>query len=263
VGACAAALAKSTRGSASFRHAGRISNRWLPLRPGTKFVYTGSEYVGGRRVNHRVVFIVTDLVKVIDGVGTVVVWDRDYDSGTLAEGELAFDAQDDAGNVWLFGEYPEEYSHGRVTGAPDTWISGLAGAHRGIAMQADPRTGTPSYSQGRAPDIGFADRARVYRTGESNCVPTGCYTSVLVTEEWSPSEPSQRQFKYYAPTIGNIRVGFGGAGQREDLVLQDLVHLDAKAMASVDAAALAIDRRGARISRRVYAHTAPAAIRSL
>jgi hypothetical protein len=254
-----------TRASApkpSFHHASRISNRWLPLRPGTELLYTGSEYVRRRRVNHRVVFIVTDLVKVIDGVQAVVVWDRDYDSGALAEGELAFDAQDDKGNVWLFGEYPEEYSHGRLTGAPDTWISGVAGAHRGIAMQGNPRTGTPSYSQGRAPSIDFADRARVYQTGQRSCVPRGCYTNVLVTEEWSPSEPRQRQFKYYAPAVGNIRVGFTGGGQREDLVLHNLVHLDPEEMAHVDAAALAIDRRGARISRCVYAHTAPAAIRS-
>jgi hypothetical protein len=244
----------------SFSHPTRINNHWFPLRSGTKLVYTGSEFFGKRRVNHRVVFIVTDLVKVIDGVRTVVVWDRDFNSGKLLEGELAFDAQDDSGTVWLFGEYPEEYSHGKLTGAPDTWISGIARARRGIAMQANPRTGTPSYSQGLAPKIGFADRAKVYLTGQRNCVPAGCYTDVLVNQEWSPSEPHQRQFKYYAPRIGNIRVGFSGGGQREDLVLRTVAHLSHRAMASVDAAALEADRRGPQVSK-VYARTSPATIR--
>jgi hypothetical protein len=246
----------------SFSHPTRIHNRWLPLRPGTKLVYTGSEYIGKRRVNHRVVFIVTDVVKVIDGVRTVVVWDRDFNSGKLLEGELAFDAQDDSRTVWLFGEYPEEYSHGKLTGAPDTWISGIARARRGIAMQANPRTGTPSYSQGLAPKIGFADRAKVFLTGQRNCVPAGCYANVLVNEEWSPSEPRQRQFKYYAPGIGNIRVGFSGGGQRENLVLRTLARLSRRDMERVDAAALAIDRRGHRVSK-VYARTSPATIRRL
>ena len=243
----------------SFTHPTRIDNRWLPLRPATKLVYTGSEYVGRRRMNHRVVFIVTDLVKVIDGVRTVVVWDRDFDSSKLAEGELAFDAQDDSGAVWLFGEYPEEDSHGKVTGAPDTWIAGIDRARRGIAMQANPRTGTPSYSQGLAPTIGFADRAKVYAGGQRNCVPTGCYANVLVNEEWSPSEPDERQFKYYAPGLGNIRVGFSGGGQREDLVLRAATHLSRWNMSRVDAAARAVDRRGPRVSR-VYARTSPATV---
>ena len=42
----------------------------------------------------------------INGVNAVVVWDRDFQNGELVEEELAFMAQDDAGNVWSLGEYP-------------------------------------------------------------------------------------------------------------------------------------------------------------
>jgi hypothetical protein len=247
--------------SGAFTHPTRVNNRFYPLQRGTEYVYTGSEYVDGRRVTHRVVFIVTDLVKVIDGVRTVVIWDRDYDSGTLQEGELAFQAEDDAGRVWLFGEYPEEYEAGKVTGAPDTWLAGVARSKRGILMQAVPRTGTPSYLQGWAPTIGFADHAQVHRVGQRSCVPVGCYRGVLESAEWSPDEPRQKQFKYYAPGIGNIRVGFSGAGQREDLVLRGLKHLGAPAMAAVDNQALAIDRRAYRVSKRVYGRT-PRAVKT-
>ena len=49
----------------------------------------------------------------------------------LQEQELAFFAQDDQGNVWNFGEYPEEYDNGKFTGAPSTWIRNEGGAYGG------------------------------------------------------------------------------------------------------------------------------------
>jgi hypothetical protein len=61
---------------------------------------------------------VTDLSKVIDGVRTLVILETDYTAGQLSEPELAFFAQDNAGNVWLVGEYPEEYENGKFDKAP-------------------------------------------------------------------------------------------------------------------------------------------------
>jgi hypothetical protein len=244
--------------SGAFTHPTRVTNQFWPLQRGTEYIYTGSEYIDGRRVNHSVISIVTGLVKVIDGVRTVVIWERDFDSGRLQEGELSFQAQDDSGRVWLFGEYPEEYEAGKVTGAPDTWIAGVARAKRGLLMHAAPRASTPSYLQGWAPTVGFADHAKVYRTGERNCVPVGCYADVLQTVEWSPDDPHARQLKYYAPGLGNIRVGFAGDPQREVLVLRDVKHLGTPALAAVDTQALEIDRRGYRVNKRVYGSTPPA-----
>ena len=131
----------------SFSDPLRIDNAWSPLEPGMRFVYEGRANRGQGRLPHRVVFTVTDLTKVIDGVRSVVLWDRDFNGGRLREGELAFHAQDDDGNIWNMGEYPEEYDGGRVAGAPDTWISGVAGARAGVLMRGLPRPGTPSYLQ--------------------------------------------------------------------------------------------------------------------
>src|SRR3990170_3720292 len=69
-------------------------------------------------------------------------------AGQLVETELAFFAQDDDGNVWNLGEYPEEYENGEFVGAPSTWIAGLAGAEAGVHMLAEPRQGTGYYLQG-------------------------------------------------------------------------------------------------------------------
>lgn len=240
---------------AGFSNPTKIDNRWFPLVPGTRFTLVGHADRGQGRRAHRVVFTVTDLTKVIDGVRTVVIWDRDYNARRLLETELAFNAQDDDGTVWNFGEYPEEHERGRVAGAPDTWIVGLAGAKAGIAMQADPRTGTPSYLQGWAPAIDFSDRARVYRTGRRICVPVRCFEDVLETDEWNPTERGAHERKYYAAGLGNIRVGAAGGAEREALVLANVEHLGSDAMAAVRKQALKLDRRAYRVRSDLYRHT--------
>jgi hypothetical protein len=246
-------------GRGKFSHPVKIDNRWLPLAPGTQFILEGRANRGQGHLRHRVAFTVTDLIKVIGGVPNVVLWDRDYNAGKLQEGELTFHAQDDEGNVWNFGEYPEEYERGRFAGAPDTWIAGTARAKPGIVMLAKPRLGTASYLQGWAPDIEFADRARVYRTGRHNCVPVACYDNVLVTDEWNPVEPGAHQSKYYAPGVGNIRVGATGEdAERETLVLVKVRHLSVPAMAHVRAEALKLERRAYRVRPDLYSHTPPA-----
>ena len=95
---------------AQFDDPTHIDNKWLPLKPGTQLVYEGSAIVDEEgRQTRRVVTTVTDLSKVIDGVRTLVISEKDYTAGQLSEPELAFFAQDNAGNVWLVGEYPEYY----------------------------------------------------------------------------------------------------------------------------------------------------------
>jgi hypothetical protein len=201
---------------AQFDDPTNIDNKWLPLKPGTQFVYEGSAIVEGEgRQSRRVVTIVTDLTKVIAGVRALVIWERDYTAGKLNEPELAFFAQDNAGNVWLLGEYPEEYEDGKFDKAP-AWINGQGGARAGIAVKAEQRLGAPSYAQGYAPPpVGFFDRARVYKMNQQTCVPVDCYENVLVTEEFNPSEPGAYQLKYYAPDVGNVRVGWRGEKEEE------------------------------------------------
>jgi hypothetical protein len=261
-GAAVAAAHSSTASDVergTFSHPVRVDNQWFPLRPGTQFILQGRANRGQGRLRHRVVFTVTDLTKVIDGVRNLVLWDRDYNAGRLQEAELTFHAQDDDGNVWNFGEYPEEYEHGKPAGAPDTWIAGTQRAQEGILMLASPRLGTPSYLQGWAPAIEFADRARVYRTGRRDCIPLDCYDNVLVTDEWNPAEPGGHQRKYYAPGVGNIRVGAtGDDNERETLVLVKVRHLGSGAMATVRAQALTLDARAYRTRPDLYRHTPPA-----
>ena len=243
---------------ADFSGSTKVDNSFYPLVPGTQFAYEGKADVGDGLRPHRVIFTVTDLVKVVDGVRCVVIWDRDYNAGRLVEAELAFHAQADDGDVWNLGEYPEEYdATGKFTGAPSTWISGEDGARAGILMPAQPRVDAPAYDQGRAPDIEFWDRARVSKTGETLTTPAGRFRNVLVIDEWSPADPeSGHQLKYHAPGVGTVRVGAVGGDQQEFLELVQISRLNPQGVAGARAEAL--KKRAYQVSA-AYRHTQPAA----
>jgi hypothetical protein len=203
-----------------------------------------------------VVFTVTDLTKVIDGVRTVVCWDTDYSAGKLLETELIFFAQDNDGNVWHLGQYRETYDDVEFVGGR-AWLAGIDGARAGIMMKAEPRLGTPSYSQGYAPPpFNWTDRAKVDQMGQKTCVPADCYEDVLVIAESSKEEgPEAQQLKYYARGVGYVRVGWRGKGEktRETLELVKVVQLGPAALAEARAKALELEKRAS-----IYGRTPPA-----
>jgi hypothetical protein len=244
-------------GKQKFDRSTAITNKWLPMKPGTQLVFEGTTIEGKDKIPHRLVFTVTDLAKVVGGVRSIVLWDRDWSDGQLVEAELAFFAQDNDGNVWQTGEYPEEYEDGKLVGNP-TWVHGVKGTRAGLTMKAKPRLRTPSYSLGWAPSVGFNDRARVLKLGQKTCVRAGCYKNVLVVGEYNPDEPGQ-QLKYYAPGVGNVRVGYAGKdATKETLELTKVVQLSPAELAKARAAALRLEKHAYKISKKVYGTTPPA-----
>jgi len=235
-----------------------VTNRFLPVAPGTTFTLSGT--VGSSA--HEVVFTVTDLTKVVNGVRTQVLWDRDFDEGDLLEEELAFWAQDDFGNVWLFGEYPEEHEDGPVS-APSTWLAGVQEAKAGILMRANPRPNTSQYKQGEAPAVEFLDVAQVFAANQHTCVPTGCYDGVLVVDEHDPNQQPQdgHQFKYHAPDVGIIQVTARGGEEPETLVATEHRMLTSEELAEANAHALELDKRAYNLAKPVYGLSEPAVLR--
>ena len=243
----------------NFPPVAKVDNQWYPLVPGTRYTLEGHSNRGEGTLPHRVVFTVTNLTKVVDGVPTVILWDRDINEGQLEEAELAFQAQDNDGNVWLLGEYPEEYENGEFKTAENTWFAGLEGARPGVLMRTNPRPGTPSYLQGLAPEIEFQDRAKVAKTGLKTCTPLKCYDEVLLIDEWNPLERADgHQLKYYASGVGNVRVGAVGDPEAEELVLVKVERLGPAALAKAGAEALKLERHAYKVSRTLYGRT-PAA----
>lgn len=236
-----------------------IDNQWFPLRPGTQLVWEGTTEEDGEVIPHRLVSTVTDLKKTIGGVETIVLWERDFSGEELVEAEIAFFAQDEDGNVWRLGEYPEEYEEGEFVAAP-AWLEGVKGARAGIAMPADPQLDAPDYSQGFAPEpVGFTDRARTREVGQTTCVPVDCYEDVLVIDEFNPDEPGKHQLKYYASEVGNVRVGWAGENEssKETLVLVERSELGTAELAQAREEALKLEQRAYEIKKGVFGGTSP------
>jgi len=172
-------------------------------------------------------------------------------------------AQDDAGNVWSLGEYPEEHAADGTVSAPRTWLGGHLGAVPGVLMRADPKTGTSSYLQGLAPAVQFIDKAKVFQTGQTACVPTGCYKGVLVVDEWNPQAQPQdgHQFKYHAPGVGVVQIVGKGGTEQETLVLTKIHTLSDREMDAATKRVLQLDQRAYKLARDVYGKTAFADVR--
>ena len=235
-----------------------VSNPLFPLAVGSQFTYEGTIIDSDGTHEHSVVFTVTDLVKRVDGTETLVALDQDYREGAMQEQELAFFAQDDAGNVWNFGEYPEEYDNGKLTGAPSTWIRGTDGAYGGMHVLGQPHVGM-QYREGLVPAIQFDDITKVTSVSQHACVKSGCYNSIVVVDETSPNDPtSGHQIKYYAPGTGLVKVGANGGDSREYLQLTAVRHLSTAGLAKWRAEALAMDKRAYRVAAKIYGATPPA-----
>ena len=176
-----------------------IDNPYLPLIPGTRYVYKGTE--DGEAIRNTVV--VTRATKQIQGVTTTVVRDRVYVDGELAEDTLDWYAQDAVGNVWYFGEDSKDYEDGQVVSTEGSWEAGVDGAAAGIAMPAYPRVGH-TYYQEFAPGEA-EDQGKVLSLRSRAAVPYATFGGCLKTRDFTALEPDQVEHKYYAPGIGFVR----------------------------------------------------------
>src|SRR5689334_1651173 len=154
-----------------------VTNPYFPLAPGMRWEYRGVE--GGAPA--RDVVTVSARTETVGGVACVVVHDRLYRRGRLAERTTDFYAQDGAGNVGYYGEDTAELdSRGRVKSTEGSWRAGRDGARAGIFMPARPRTGQrfeqedyPGHAEDRFSVLSSRDR-------------------MVKTKEWTPLEPGVR-----------------------------------------------------------------------
>ncbi|MDQ3939987.1 MAG: hypothetical protein M3238_01410 [Actinomycetota bacterium] len=175
-----------------------IDNLYLPLEPGTTFVYEGIS--DGEKETDTV--LVTHKTKEILGVTCTVVKDVVRVDGQITEKTFDWYAQDRFGNVWYFGENSHEYEDGRPVNAAGSWEAGVDGARPGIVMLGDPEVGDryrQEFYAGEAEDFG-----EVLRLDASVRVPFGDYEEVLVTADSTPLEPEVLEHKFYAPGIGLV-----------------------------------------------------------
>jgi hypothetical protein len=176
-----------------------IDNPYMPLKPGTTYIYEGPTSQGFIRTE----FVVTTNTKLIDGVTCVEVHDQVFTDGELTEDTLDWFAQDKEGNVWYFGEDSEELVNGRVSGLGGSWQGGVDEARPGIVMEAHPKVGD-FYRQEFLLNTA-EDSAGVLDLSQTVTVPAGTFHHCLESAEVTGLEPGALEHKFYAKGIGNVQ----------------------------------------------------------
>jgi hypothetical protein len=195
----------------------QIDNPYLPLRPGSSWVYRETDTTGAKR---RVVVTVTRKTKTVaSGVTARVVRDVATEHGKPVEFTQDWYAQDREGNVWYLGEDVRNYKNGKLADREGSFEAGVHGAQPGVVMPATPRPGLAyrqEYYKGHA-----EDRAAIAALGDDHVqVPAGFFAKdVLTTRELAPTEPKAEELKFYARGIGELlSVHTDGDGERAELV---------------------------------------------
>jgi hypothetical protein len=200
--AAGAGLAMSTSAGHAGAHHGwarTITNPYLPLTPGSVWVYRGMK----DGVTQTDVVRATRQTKTVMGVRTTVVSDVATHAGRALEATRDYYAQDARGNVWYFGEQTKAYGPGGSVDTSGSWLAGRHGARPGIVMTAHPAVGDAhrqEYARGQAEDQYWlvAEHHRV-------SVPFVSSDDAALTIEWSRLEPHVIDEKAYVPGIGTVR----------------------------------------------------------
>ena len=154
--------------------------------------------------------------QIADGVTARVVHDVVYAGGKPTEITDDWYAQDKEGNVWYFGEDTASLDHGKWDRS-GSFEAGRNGADAGIAMAAHPTVGLTyreEYYKGHA-----EDRTKVLALGQQVEAPAGHFTDAILTDDYSPIEPTVSEYKLYAKGVGPVvAVSVSGEAEREDLI---------------------------------------------
>jgi hypothetical protein len=160
-------------------------------------------YEGG---NERLVITVTDQTRVVDGVTTRLVEERETHGGQLAEVSRNYFAIHSATHdVYYFGEDVDNYKGGKVANHEGAWLAGEKGAKFGLMMPAEPKAGVMFYQE-MAPKIAM-DRAAIVALNAIVKTPAGEFKDCVKVEETTPLEPGVKEYKFYARGAGLVQDG--------------------------------------------------------
>ena len=122
-----------------------------------------------------------------------------YADGRILEVTYDFFAQDDAGNVWYFGEDVLNYEDGAVANTDGTWLAGEDGPP-GMLVPANPTVGDV-FRPENIPGLVF-EEVTVTATGVTVLGPRGPVPGAIETSELQAD--GVRETKYFAPGYGEF-----------------------------------------------------------
>lgn len=186
-------------GYCTFSTIGR--NRFFSIEPGHQLVLQSSE--------EKVVITVLDQIKMIGGVNTRVIEEREEKDGKLVEVSRNFFAIcKEHGDVFYFGEEVDDYRDGKIVGHGGAWRADEPDSRAGIIMPGTILLGSRHYQEISPKAM---DRAEILADDVTMTTPAGAFKNCIRVEETSGLDPDEKCYKTYAPAVGII--------QDEDLLL--------------------------------------------
>jgi hypothetical protein len=171
-------------------------NDYFVLDPGHQLLLQG----GGVRMQ----ITVLHETKLIDGVQTRVVEEREWAKGQLQEVSRNYYAFcEQTKDVLHFGEDVEVYENGKLVRNEGTWRAGSNGNRPGLVIPGSPRPGM-KYYQEIAPGVTL-NRGEVVSLNETCKTSAGTFERCMKVKGTSGMDQNKLEYKYYAPQIGLVR----------------------------------------------------------
>jgi hypothetical protein len=186
-------VARCAPGAGGFTIA--FTNTYFPAPVGRQWVYEGEE--DGAEVALQIT--VLNMTRVIAGVTTRVIEEREWEDDELLEVSWNYYAQASDGSVCYYGEDVDIYEEGGIT-HEGAWCAATPGNLPGIFVPGDPQPGQ-TFAMELAPGIA-EDQGKVVGSGPVT-VPFGRFTETLRIEESNPLE-SGKGWKVFAAGVGMV-----------------------------------------------------------
>ena len=175
-------------------------NSYFVLVPGYQVILGGQE--DGEEL--QLVMTVLNETKVVDGIETRVVEEKESEGGNIVEVSRNYFAMcKPANNAIYFGEEIDMYEDGKIVSHEGAWLAGQNGSKAGMIMPGKVEVGL-KYYQEIAPGVA-EDRAEIISVNDTLDIPAGTFKQVLKTGETNPLKPGEKENKFYAPGIGLIQ----------------------------------------------------------
>ena len=171
------------------------TNPYFPMDVGRQLILMGEE--NGESIILQ--FTVLDRTRVISGVTTRVIEEREFVDGELSEVTWNYHVEASDGTNCYYGEDVDVYGDTGIT-HDGAWCAATTGNQPGIFMPADPRPGM-MYQNEVAPGVA-EDEAKIVGAGPQR-VPYGQFSQAIRVREHDPLT-GDKDFKVYASGVGVI-----------------------------------------------------------
>jgi hypothetical protein len=176
--------------------------KYFILEPGYQLIFEG---INGKDTVKLVIKVLNETRKTGD-IETRIVEEKETVNGKITEVSHNYYAIcTQTNSVFYFGEDVDIYKEEKIIDHSGSWRADSGDAKAGLMMPGIILLGA-KYYQEMAPGVAM-DRAEIISDNETLQTPAGNFEKCLKTEETTPLEPKNKEYKLYAPGSALSKTG--------------------------------------------------------